>query len=305
MRCLAGVRTTMDLRKLEYFVAVAEHRSFTKAADALHVTQPTLSKMVRMLESELGAELFDRSAAPIELTDAGHTILRSARGVLLSLDRMTQELDEVIRLEKGTVRLGIPPMIGVRFFPSAIGKFHSLYPNVHLRIMEQGGKTIETGVDAGDLDVGFVILPVEAEGRFHVHPCIEEQLAVVLPAGHALGGKKELGLGELADEPFILFREDFNLHHVILEECARAGFRPQIAFESSQWDFMAEMVGVGLGITLLPASVCRLLSPDRFRTVALAAPGIPWRMSMIWRKEHYIPFAAREWIRMIRQDPLK
>ncbi|EXX89738.1 hypothetical protein BG53_14670 [Paenibacillus darwinianus] len=100
--------------------------SFTKAADALHVTQPTLSKMVKMLESELGAELFDRSATPIELTDSGDAILRSARGILLSLDRMTQELDEVIRLEKGTVRLGIPPMIGVHFFPSAIEKFHSL-----------------------------------------------------------------------------------------------------------------------------------------------------------------------------------
>ncbi len=294
----------MDIRQLSYFIGVAEHRSFTKAAEALHVTQPTLSKMIRALEDELASQLFDRTVTPIELTDAGAVLLPSAKQVVLGMERIKGELDDVMRLAHGTVRLGIPPMIGMRFFPVAIERFHARYPGIQLEMIEQGGKRIEADIEQGALDIGFVIEPIAHIDRFHAHPCIDEQLRLVMHPEHPLASRGSVELTELAAESFVLFREEFTIRHLIEDACLRAGFQPQVAFESSQWDFIAEMVGIRLGVTLLPESVCRLLSRDRFRVVPVAPQPIPWRMSMIWRQGHYISHAARAWIQSIREQPL-
>jgi DNA-binding transcriptional LysR family regulator len=99
-----------------------------------------------------------------------------------------------------------------------------------------------------------------------------------------------------------MFREDFTLHHLIIEHCKAAGYEPRIVFESSQWDFMTEMVAAKYGITLLPEGICKQLNPTRFATVPVVQPAIPWRLSMIWRKDKYLSFAAREWIRFMETE---
>ncbi len=294
----------VDIRQLSYFIGVAEHRSFTKAAEALHVTQPTLSKMIRALEDELAAQLFDRTVTPIELTDAGAALLPSAKQVVRGMERIKSEMDDVVHLAQGTVRLGIPPMIGMRFFPAAIERFHARYPGIQLEMIEQGGRRIEADIEHGALDIGFVIEPIAHSERFHAHPCIDEQLRLVMHPEHRLASRGSVELTELSAESFVLFREEFTIRHLIADACMRAGYQPQVAFESAQWDFIAEMVGIRLGVTLLPESVCRLLSTDRFRVVPIAPQPIPWRMSMIWRRDHYISHAARAWIQSIREQPL-
>lgn len=292
----------MDIRHLMYFSAVAKQGSFTKASEVLHVSQPTLSKMVRLLEEELGVTLFDRSNKQIKLTDAGMTIFRSAQQIIQSMDNMSAELNDLVNLKKGTLNVGLPPMIGGRFFPSIVERFHNKYPKIRLNLTEQGGKRIEADVDSGELDVGIVILPVEGEASFVLEPFTEDRLSVVIHPSHPLADRKEISLKELANEPFILFREDFTLHHLIKEACRKCGFDPAVVFESTQWDFMTEMVSSKFGITLLPERVCRSLDPVRFRTVQLVNPVIPWRISMIWSKDKYVSLAAREWIRFVREE---
>ncbi len=127
----------MDIRHLTYFIAVAEHRSFTKAAESLHITQPTLSKMVRLLEQRLNVTLFDRSGKQIELTDAGRTILQSSRQIVRAFDNLSAELADVVQLKKRDHRFGLPPMVGGRFFPSIIERFHLKYPDIRLQLAEQ------------------------------------------------------------------------------------------------------------------------------------------------------------------------
>ncbi|AEI43692.1 LysR family transcriptional regulator [Paenibacillus mucilaginosus] len=289
----------IDLKQLTYFVAVAESGSFTQAARSLHITQPSLSKMVRLLEEDLGVQLIDRSAKKIELTDAGRSILQSAKGILQSVELLTTDLEEVTTLRKGTLRLGIPPMTGGYFLPSIIESFLSDYPDIRLHVLEQGGKSLEQDVLQGELDFSLVILPVKEEDRFHILPCVHEDLHLVAHAGHPLAGREAVTLKELEDEPFIMFREDFTLHHLIKDRCRAAGFEPRIVFESSQWDFMTEMVAAKYGISLLPEGVCRRLDPRRFASVPVVRPSIPWRLSMIWRKDKYMSFAAREWVRLM------
>lgn len=291
----------MDIRHLKYFTAVAQQGSFTKAAEELHISQPTLSKMVKLLEQELDAELFDRSAKQIELTDAGKTILRSSLQIIHAMDNMTMELQEVFKLEKGTIRLGLPPMIGGKFFASIIEKFHIHYPKVEIKLVEVGGKSIEADVESGELDAGIIILPVETASLFHMQPLMEEKLMVVTDRSHRLAGMKEVTLSELADEAFILFIQDFRLHHIIKDACVETGFQPRIVFESSQWDFMTEMVAARFGITLLPETVCKSLDPGRFAIIGLDHTKLRWRLAMIWNKEKYMSFAAREWVRFVQQ----
>ncbi|MCA0757484.1 LysR family transcriptional regulator [Paenibacillus sp. N4] len=292
----------MDLKHLTYFVAVAEAGSFTQAARNLHITQPSLSKMVRLLEEELGVQLLDRSSKQIVLTDAGITILRSAKAVIDSVEHMSSELEEVVKLKKGTLRLGIPPMVGGYFLPSIIEKFLTQYPQIRLQMFEQGGKSLEQDLLQGELDFSMVILPVKDQDKFHLLPCSNQDLRLVVHAGHRLASSVSVRLHQLEEEPFIMFRKDFTLHHLIREHCAAAGFEPKIVFESSQWDFMTEMVAAKYGITLLPEKVCLQLDPKRFASVKVVQPSISWKLSMIWRKEKYLSFAAREWIRMMEAE---
>jgi DNA-binding transcriptional LysR family regulator len=130
-------------------------------------------------------------------------------------------------------------------------------------------------------------------------------LVVVVHPGHRLAGWKEVELKELSAEPFILFRDDFTLHHLIVEACRGAGFNPKVVFESSQWDFMTELVAARLGITLLPEEICRPLDPERFRVLQLIEPSVSWRLSMIWSKTNYLSYAAREWIRLIGENGIR
>ncbi|MGG1636366.1 LysR family transcriptional regulator [Paenibacillus sp. FSL K6-3182] len=292
----------MDLKHLNYFVAVAEAGSFTQAARKLHVTQPSLSKMVRLLEEDLGAQLIDRSSKQIELTDAGISILRSAKQIIQSFEDMSSELEEVVKLKKGTLRLGIPPMVGGYFLPLIIEKFLSHYPQIRLHVIEQGGKSLEQDILHGELDFSMVILPVKDVERYHVLPCINENLRLVVHAEHKLAGQSMIEMKQLESEPFIMFRKDFTIHHLIKEHCEAAGFEPKIVFESSQWDFMTEMIAAKYGVTLLPEGICRQLDKKRFASVSVVQPVIPWQLSMIWRKDKYLSFASREWIRFIEAE---
>jgi DNA-binding transcriptional LysR family regulator len=291
----------MDLRQLTYFVAVAKANSYTKAAERLHVTQPTLSKMVRLLEAELGVTLFERGGSKqIRLTDAGAILLRSAQGILTSMDRMTAELDDLLELRRGRLLLGLPPMIGGRYFPPILERYRAEYPNIDIKLIEQGGKRIESGVLSGDLDVGIVILPVENEEAFTIVPFFEDRLRVVLHARHPLAHRSSIRLRELSDEPFILFDEQFTLHHLILDACADEGFTPNVALETSQWDFMIGMAAARFGVALLPQNVCDRIDDPAVRTIPLASPGPTWRLAMIRGKDRYLSYAARAWIEMLK-----
>ncbi|CAM4405072.1 DNA-binding transcriptional LysR family regulator [Paenibacillus endophyticus] len=292
----------MDLKQLTYFVAVAEAGSFTQAARALHLSQPSLSKMVRLLEEELGVQLIDRSAKQITLTDAGMSILRSAKPIIQSFEDMSSELEEVVSLKKGTLRLGIPPMVGSYFLPSVIEKFLTHYPQIKLQIIEQGGKSLEQDILQGDLDFSMVILPIKDMERYHVLPCMNENLRLVVHLEHPLALMNKAQLSQLERESFIMFRSDFTIQQVIKEHCEAAGFEPRIVFESSQWDFMTEMVAAKYGITLLPEGICMQLDSNRFHTLSIEKPAIPWQLSMIWRNDKYLSFASKEWIRFVEAE---
>jgi DNA-binding transcriptional LysR family regulator len=279
---------------------VVKCRSFTKAAEALHITQPTISKMVKSIEEELGVVLLNRSGKYVEPTDAGLAIMNQAQLIVNSFDSLSSDLADIVQLKKGKIRVGLPPMAGARFFPKVIGEFRREYPLIRIELIEDGAKTIEKGVESGSLDIGVVVMPTD-DDLFQSFPFVRENLMLIVHPEHRLAKSSGVPLEELSEEPFILFREDFALHDRIPAACIRAGFQPQVVFESSQWDFISEMVAADLGIAMLPETICRNLDSRRISVVPLTPPGIPWHLAMIWRKDAYMSYALREWIRFAQE----
>lgn len=291
----------MDIRALTYFLEVVKHNSFSKASQQLHLSQPTLSKMIKQLEEELGVVLFDRSTRRMQLTETGETLSRHARLVMQALDHLQSALQDIKELRTGQFAFGMPPVIGASFFPRILARFHRQYPGMHIQLVEEGGKQIEQMLLEGKLDLGVVVLPVNEEW-FDVTPLVERKLRLVLPAGHRLASMDRIPLSALKEEPFIMFRKGFSLHDKVRAACIEAGFEPRIAYESAQWDFIGEMVAAGMGIAFLPETACEKLDPRQVKTVAGTEPQIDWNIGLIRRRDSYLNHAAREWVRFVQAE---
>ncbi|MBP2626745.1 MAG: transcriptional regulator, LysR family [Firmicutes bacterium] len=285
----------MDIRHLTYFIEVAHHRSFTKAAQALHITQPSISKMIKLLEDELDVTLFYRSAKQIELTDAGKALLYQSQQIVNSFQNLTSDLADVINSKKGAITIGLPPMVGARFFPQIISDFTTLHPQISLTLLEVGSQKVQVGIDDGSLDIGVVMLPID-EDIFEMFPIVNEPMMLIVHPEHTLAEKAIVDLSQLKDENFILFRKSFTLHDNIINRCIESGFTPNIIFKSSHWDFIAEMVAINFGIALLPRIICKDLDPERIKIIPIAEPMIHWNLGVIWKKDRYLSFAAKEFI---------
>ncbi len=285
----------MDILHLKYFLEVAKSKSFSLAAQKLHVSQPTVSKLVKNIEEELGILLFDRSSRQIELTDAGKILYKQGLQIITLFENIPVELLDVKGLKKGQIKIGLPPMVGARFFPQIISEFNKLYPLIKIKLFEYGAKKVETELLQGNIDIGVVLLPIDQED-FAFFPFVNNPLMLLVHPNHPLAGKAAVALRELSNENFIFLSKDFTLHNLIYEECIKKGFHPKIIYESSQWDFISEMVAANLGIALLPEPVCRNLDSNRIKTIPLNEPTINWYLAIAWRKNKYLSYAAKEWI---------
>ncbi|WP_100489659.1 LysR family transcriptional regulator [Sporolactobacillus pectinivorans] len=284
-----------DIKHLHYFLEVAIRKSFTKAAHHLYVTQPTISKMVKDIEDELGMTLLDRSGKEIELTDAGRIVFEQSRKIVQSFDHLSDELTDLTNARRGKLTIGLPPMIGVHFFPEILGKLRSDYPGIDLHIVEYGAKKVADCVSEGSLEIGVTVGPFD-QRTMDSFSFFNDPLCLAVHKSNPLSSKKSAKLQDLKSESFILFPEEFALRGMIIKSCEHFGFQPRIVFESSQWDFMVKLVSENFGITLLPMSIVRKASVPSIVLIPLNDESLSWRLSMIWKKNHYLSFAARTWI---------
>lgn len=291
----------VDLRHLEYFSEVAKHLSFTKAATALHVSQPSISKAIKSIEEELGVPLFYRSSKQLELTDAGKAVLVNAKNVLEAFHNLTSELSDVMELKKGEIRIGIPPIVGASFFSILISQFKEQFPSVEITLTEVGTKVIKQGVEEGSLDIGLICnVPVQSDS-FEIIKLSTDPLMLICHRENPLASKPVLQISDLENEAFIIYRRDFSLYDRILEECNKHGFCPNVVCESSQRDFMVELVEAKLGVALLPSKICRQIHKPEIIALPLLQSGLYLELGMIWKKNKYLPFTVREFISLSKE----
>jgi DNA-binding transcriptional LysR family regulator len=292
----------LELRQLQLFLEVAKHKSMTKAAESMHLSQPALSKSIKALEDELGMTLIIRTNKTSDLTDAGKIVLEYSQKMAAVLTEMKTTLNDITNLSRGQIDIGLPPIIGSLFFPRVIAKFHHAFPNIELNITEYGGARVVTSVEEGEFELGVAVLPID-EQQFDVYPIVEEEMKLLVYKDHHLATRKVVDIKELKEEEFIFYHEEFALNQIMRNQFIAAGFEPKILFQSSQWDLMTEMVAANLGITILPRSISNRASNPDLRIIDLKED-ILWRLAVITKQGRYISNAGRTFIDFILKEPL-
>ncbi|WP_326566272.1 LysR substrate-binding domain-containing protein [Amycolatopsis rhabdoformis] len=269
-------------RDLRYFVAVAEELHFTRAAERLYVSQPALSKQIRMLERQLGAALFDRDRRDVRLTAAGEALLPHARRVLAEWGTAETALEQA--KTQLTVGMSTSPGRG-GMLPAIRSRFTAEHPHARLTLRQIGWHDSTAGLADGSTDVAFVWLPVPGAERYRWVVVAEEPRLVAMSAGHRLAAQSTVDFQDLLDEPFLALPADAGpLRDYWLAPEARGGRAPVIGAEISSADETYEALVDGRGVCLIAAGNAPLLT--RGDVVALPVRGVaPSRLALAWRKD--------------------
>ena len=253
----------VELRHLRYFVAVAEELHFGRAAARLHLAQPPLSQQIRKLEQILGHALFARTSRAVKLTSVGEVFLERARRTLRNVEEDLQEARSVGRGETGTLKVGFIGSSMLTPLPAMLGRYRRQYPGVLLQLHEAYTAMLFQGLMKGSLDAGIARDGGPVDG-LQVETLFSEAFVAVLPAKHALAKQKTISAADLRDEPFVFYpRSASELAYTKpVSLCEAHGFRPHVVQEAPHWLTILRLVGAGLGVSIGPACVARIATPD-------------------------------------------
>ncbi|WP_367081122.1 cidABC operon transcriptional activator CidR [Staphylococcus capitis] len=287
----------MEIKQIKYFVEVVRQGGMTQASEHLYIAQSTISKAIKNIENEYDITLFDRSQKQIKLTDIGQTFYDNSLEFLALFEKLSLEMNDVVNVQKGHIKIGLSPMMNVQMFTNALNQFHKLYPNVTYEVIEGGGKIVENLTANDDVDIGITTLPVD-HSLFHSVSLYNEELLLAVSNDHHLSDMEKVGLAELKNEEFVLFHDDYYLKDQIIENCKRIGFYPKTVANISQISFIANMIQQGIGISIVPESLVRLMG-DNVTSIQLENVELSWHLGAIWRKDAYLNYVTRQWIDFI------
>jgi DNA-binding transcriptional LysR family regulator len=292
----------MELRQLEYFVAVTEEAGFTRAAARLHVAQPGVSAQIRQLERELGQPLLDRSGRTVRLTEVGAAVLPYARAALAAVEGARLAVDELTGLLRGHVTIGTIDWIRSLDLPGMLAGFHSDHPDVEITVLQEDSATLTEGLRTGRIDLAFLSLGGDPPEGLATRVVIEQDLVAAVARGHPLARRSTISLRALAEENLICLPKGTGLRAVLDGAFADAGLRPRVAFEAGEPPVLAEIAAHGLGVAVLPESAARG-RPDDLRALPVVRPRLTGRIALAWRTEGPRSPAARALIARARRWP--
>lgn len=275
----------MNLRDLEYLVAVADHRHFGRAAEACYASQPTLSTQIRKLEAELGVELIERNPRRITLTEAGEAVVEHARAALAETDQIRVIAQQAVDPEAGSIRLGVFHTLAPYVLPHVVPALGERFPRLELLLVEDKTDELVARLLEGSLDAGMFALPIHA-GNLHVEPLFDEQFLLAAPRDHALvADDAPIGVDDLAGEDLLLLEEGHCLRDQALDVCRLTGAAERRGFRATSLSTLVQMVSAGVGVTLLPELAVRPPVPDNPRVVLRRfAEPVPHRsIALFWR----------------------
>jgi len=287
----------MLLRHIRYFLAVAEHGNFTRASEALHVSQPTLSQQIRQLEESLRTQLFDRSGRTVRLTDSGVAWMRYARLALQDLEAGARAVHDVEELNRGSLRLAITPTFTTYLIGPVIDQFYRLYPGISIDIREITQDRMEALLAEDNLDLGIAFEPtyspdIEATAIF------TETLNFMVGNGHPLASIScALTVADLERQPLVLLNSEFATRQYINQYFVKNRIRPHIAIETNSISAIIEIVRRGQLATVLPEETAR--EHDELHPLRLD-PAIPFRaVALLQRTGAYRTAASKAFVSLL------
>ncbi|SDO19615.1 DNA-binding transcriptional regulator, LysR family [Streptomyces sp. cf386] len=275
----------MELRQLEYFVAVAEERNFTRAAERVHISQSGVSAQIRQLERELGTELFDRSARTATLTLAGKAALEHARAALAAAGAVGQAVGEVTDLIRGRLTVGMVIGCTVTSLFDALAAFHRAHPGVEISLLEDNSDLLVERVRAGTIDLALVGTATATPDGLEALTIISERLVAAVPAGHPLAKQRRVTLGDLATHPIVCMPPGTGLRTVFDLACTAQSLQPSIALQASAADAIADLAARGLGVAILSTSMAASYG-DRLTARTIEDIETPALLALIWKSTH-------------------
>lgn len=289
----------MDINALQAFIAVAEHRSFSQAAESLHLTQPAVSKRISQLENELGNRLFDRIARRVQLTEAGQVLLPGARRILLEVTESRRKLSNLEGKIAGILSIGTSHHIGLHRLPILLRRYTRLYPEVDLDLHFMDSEAGCSAVEHGDLELALVTLPPETPARLQAIPLWLDQLTVVVGVEHPLAEfSAPVPLAALSDFPAILPAKGTYTRGVIERVLANHGLLPKVRLDTNYLETIRSMVSIGLGWSALPTT----LIDSSIRALSINGLNMHRMLGFMHHQERTLSNAAQALITVALKD---
>lgn len=285
----------MELYQIAYFVEIARQRSFTRAAERLHMAQPALSQQMKNLEAELGTALFIRGRKESQLTAAGKVFLPRAEALLAQAAAAKTAVTDATQLRGGRLVLAAIPSVSACLLPPAIRQFSQQHPRVELQIIEESSERVTACVESGLADLGFLQLPA-SKSAFASRVLVTEPFVLLIPAAHGLAEQSAVALKQLAGEAFIFYKG--RARDTALAACRQSGFEPRIACESGELETVRALVAAGLGLAILPRLAATRL-PKTLRALHVRAPEMRRQIAAVWKKQSPLSPAASTFLDLI------
>lgn len=280
----------MQIQQLSYFVAVARVRNFTRAADAMGVAQPTLSKQIRALENALGSALLVRDRSGVALTAAGEALLPHARRIVIDVENAERAVQDVAGMRRGRIRLGATPSLCDGLLADEIRRFCDRYPGIDIAVEEGGSRDLTRSLVHGQLDLALVIVPLQDDERdLETTPILRESLVLASPAD-APALPSRVPVEALKDRPMVMFRDGYDLRETTMNACHAAGFEPTLAVEGGEMNAVLRFVEAGLGVAVVPSMV--LTTRPKLRATLLERPRLERTIALAHRRGDILPQTA-------------
>lgn len=277
----------MNLRDLEYLVALDEHRHFGRAATAAYVSQPTLSTQLKKLEAELGVDLIERGSRQVLFTAVGERVVRRARRILAEADEIRSLAERAREPHRGSVRLGAFPTLAPYLLPHVVPGLRERFPDLELLLVEEKTEALLDQLGRGALDAALVALPVTDEA-LHVEPLFREDFLLATPAGHPLVDARPMVATDLGAEDLLLLADGHCLRDQALAVCGIAGAGERRGFQATSLETLRHMVASGVGVTLMPrlAVSSPVVANPGVALREFAAPAPHRDIALVWRRTH-------------------
>lgn len=271
----------MELTQIRYFIEVAKREHVTEAAYAMNVAQSAISRQIGNLEEELGVQLFIREGRNVRLTPVGKMFLEHMENVVKEIEKAKQQIDEFLNPEEGTIRVGFPSSLASYALPTVISAFRSQHPGIHFVLKQGLIKNLIDSVLNAEMDLAFVT-PVPTNHKDVTgHILFTERMMALIPTAHPYAAATKLGLDQLRNDPFVLFRSGMFLRKIVDDACRQMGFQPKVAFEGEEIETIKGLVAAGLGVTILPEITLVDSVPKEAVRVAIAEPVITRTVGVI------------------------
>jgi DNA-binding transcriptional LysR family regulator len=290
----------MEFRQLQYALQIAQEKSFSRAAEKLHIAQPSLSQQLAKLEKEIGVLLFQRTTSSVELTHAGTVFIDRAQKIVDMAEQLRIEMEDLSNMKRGKLVVGSLPITGSHIWPQVLPVFQKQFPDIEIVLVEESTDKLEELTALGKTDISLLTIPL-SDDSLEYESILEESITLAVPPNHILSNHKTVHIENLQNESFITLKKGQAFRHITLELCRAAGFEPKIAFESSNIETVQSLVAAGMGIAFVPEMTART-KWSHYVPEYVSLANNPSRTIVIgYRKDRYLSKAALAFIETIKK----